>query len=69
MMWHTHAAMGASAALIICCVIGAMVLDVEANESEAKPIKVAGIKPRCRWQPPCSMASVTEDGFTPRIVG
>ena len=62
MMWHTHAAMGASAAwllapfvtpdnsaiaapLMLCCVVGAMVPDLDAVESKIKHVKVLGIKP------------------------
>jgi inner membrane protein len=62
MMWHTHAAIGASAtwllapfvppddsaiiaALMICCVAGAMVPDLDAVESKIKHVKVVNIKP------------------------
>lgn len=62
MMWHTHAAIGASATwllvpfvpsdssaipavLMVFCVIGAMVPDLDAVESKIKHVKVLGIKP------------------------
>ena len=62
MMWHTHAAIGASTAwlltpflpldgsaniavLMIYCVVGAMVADLDAVESKIKHVKVMNIKP------------------------
>lgn len=62
MMWHTHAAMCASAtwllvpflpqddsaiiaALMVFCVMGSLVPDLDAVESKIKHIKVLGIKP------------------------
>lgn len=62
MMWHTHAAIGASATclllpfvppdgsatialLLVFCVMGAMVPDLDAVESKIKHFKVMGIKP------------------------
>ncbi len=62
MMWHTHAAIGASATwllvpfvppdnsaiiavLMIFCVVGAMVPDLDAVESKIKHVKVINIKP------------------------
>ena len=61
-MWHTHSAIGASAAWLLLpllppdgsvniavvmafCVAGALAPDLDANESKAKHVKVAGIKP------------------------
>jgi inner membrane protein len=62
MMWHTHAAIGASATwllvpfvlpdnsaiiavLMVFCVVGAMVPDLDAVESKIKHVKVINIKP------------------------
>jgi membrane-bound metal-dependent hydrolase YbcI (DUF457 family) len=62
MMWHTHAAIGASAiwlllpllppdgsvnisVLMAFCLAGALVPDLDASESKAKHIKVAGVEP------------------------
>lgn len=62
MMWHTHAAMGASATWLLvpllpkddsgattivmaCCVIGAIVPDLDAVESRIKHVKLCGFKP------------------------
>jgi hypothetical protein len=83
MMWHTHAAIGASATwlllpllsqdlgiiavVMVCCVVGAMVPDLDAVESKIRHVTLLGIKPLVPVEPSTAVSDIVAHALAKRM--